>query len=193
MTGIKQEPGHGTASHGWTLFILAGGKSQRMGRDKSRIRINGVSLLTRVKQVAVSCGQPVKTIRTDAITNCGPLSGLYTGLSRARTRWCLFLGCDMPLISRLTLTEIMAETERLARPVFTETEHGFGFPLTLGPEHASVIQLLIGSGRRSVFSAAERVNPAAFKLPENRRHEHFNANTPEELRQLAGILSRRDA
>ncbi len=175
----------------WTIFILAGGNSRRMGRDKSRIRINGVSLLNRVKLTAASTGHPVKTIRTDVIENCGPLSGIFTGLLRARTRWCLFLGCDMPLISGATLNEIIAQTEREARPVFTETEHGFGFPLSILPAQTERIKALIDEGKRSMFQAARALCPVAHRVPQNRETELLNANTPEELQQLLNMISSR--
>lgn len=177
----------------WTFFVLAGGKSRRMGRDKSRILINGTSLLDRVKEVARISGRPVKTIRTDAIANCGPLSGIYTGLLRARTRWCLFLGCDMPLLSRSTLDEIIQVGEREERAVFTESEHGFGFPLAVSTEQITAVKSVINDGHRSLFKLAKALKPLAFRLEKNREHELFNANNPEDLAQLTEALKSLDS
>jgi molybdopterin-guanine dinucleotide biosynthesis protein A len=175
----------------WTIFILAGGMSRRMGRDKSRIRLNGVSLLNLVKQAAISTGHPAKTIRTDIIENCGPLSGIYTGLLRARTPWRLFLSCDMPLLNGATLKEIIAQTERESRPVFTETEHGFGFPLSISTDQTEQIKALIDEGKRSIFQAARALDPSAYKISGARKTELLNVNTPEELQQLLDTINAR--
>lgn len=182
----------GAAVHTWTVFILAGGRSRRMGRDKSRIQINGATLLDRVKKIAGSRGYPVNTIRTDAVANCGPLSGIYTGLLRAKTPWCLFLGCDMPLISCETLDEIVSKTEQSSNSVFTQSEHGFGFPLSISRDSSDSIRTLMREGKRSIFSAAKVLRANSFQLPKHRHKELFNTNTPEELQQLVSVIKSRE-
>src|SRR5262245_53027899 len=60
--------------------ILAGGRSSRMGRDKSRLRVGRRTMLTHAKQAAQALGLPVRVIRRDIVPRCGPLGGVLTAL-----------------------------------------------------------------------------------------------------------------
>ena len=95
-----------------TGFVLAGGASRRMGRDKASLAWGNETLLTRqirllgavcrsvmvVGAVEGSNGQGVRAVK-DFIPGCGPLGGIYTGLLQTRTEYNLFLGCDTPFIT----------------------------------------------------------------------------------------------
>lgn len=96
-----------------TGFVLAGGASRRMGRAKSGLILEGRTMLARqasllgrvASRAAVAGFQPDDTIELgvglypDLVPGCGPLGGIYTGLSHTRTEYNLFLGCDMPFVS----------------------------------------------------------------------------------------------
>lgn len=89
------------------IFILAGGLSTRMGRDKSRIRLGSRTLLGHVRQTAEKTGLRVRVIRRDAVPRCGPMGGIYTALQRSSADCLLFLACDMPFISTELLGSIL--------------------------------------------------------------------------------------
>src|SRR5271163_1224329 len=90
-------------------YVLAGGRSTRMGRDKALLPLGDSTLLDHVAQCVrqaagnvtiigppdryASLGYPVTA---DLVTNCGPLGGLYTALSITETDWNLMVACDMP-------------------------------------------------------------------------------------------------
>jgi molybdopterin-guanine dinucleotide biosynthesis protein A len=92
-------------------FVLAGGESRRMGRDKGLLPYLGEPLagfLARtVSQVTDSVhiiadpsryghlGYPVVP---DAVAPCGPAGGIYTALLQNRAEWNLVVACDMPQI-----------------------------------------------------------------------------------------------
>ena len=176
----------------WTICVLAGGQSKRMGRDKSRIQIRGRSLLQRVKSIAQSVCEDVLTVRSDAVPNCGPLSGILTGLQRARTPWCLFVGCDMPLISRQSLADVISKAECSQFATFVKTDRGIGFPFALHTNEATRIERMIADGQRSLRELAAELKPIHIELPESRRHELFNANTPEDLKRLRELINSRE-
>ncbi|HMO65551.1 MAG TPA: NTP transferase domain-containing protein, partial [Verrucomicrobiota bacterium] len=79
-------------------FILAGGRSRRMGRDKARARLGGRTLLAWVRAACREAGLPVRVIRRDAVPACGPAGGVVTGLRSARAEAVVFLACDQPFI-----------------------------------------------------------------------------------------------
>ena len=98
-----------------TGYILAGGQSSRMGRDKALLPIGSQTLIELVMKriqplvdrVAVighprnvqPLGELLKQkVLTDLKPGCGPLMGIYTGLMQTETALNLFLPCDMPWV-----------------------------------------------------------------------------------------------
>lgn len=93
-------------------FVLAGGCSRRMGRDKAYLKFNGEPLLLRtvkllepyLNSVTVlgprgryeSLGVPVLP---DRWPGQGPLGALLTGLESSANGWNIFLACDLPLLN----------------------------------------------------------------------------------------------
>lgn len=99
-----------------TAIILAGGDSQRMGRDKAGLVLGGQTLL---QQVAAAMGKvfpevivSVRRLRPDINLPqvcdvqadegmpavAGPLAGLVSGLGRITTPWAYVVACDMPFV-----------------------------------------------------------------------------------------------
>lgn len=108
-----------------TGIILAGGRSQRLGRDKAKEEIGGVPILHRAvsalaavsREVIVVGGDPgsapeeIGKIRvrfvSDAIPDRGPLGGLYSGLSAAAYPYAWMVACDMPFLNPSLLRLLM--------------------------------------------------------------------------------------
>lgn len=98
-------------------FILAGGESRRMGRDKARLVLGGKTFLERIvaelAPVVVSVGivgsfrdddfavngRPLQVV-PDVFERWGALGGLHAALSATRTDWALIVACDMPFVTR---------------------------------------------------------------------------------------------
>ena len=113
MTGDK-EPVPCHVSH-VTGYILAGGRSSRMGRDKALLPVGSRTLIELVMdrlQPLVDhvevIGQPrnvqsleerlKRKVLTDITPGRGPLMGVYTGLMQTETALNVFLPCDMPWV-----------------------------------------------------------------------------------------------
>jgi molybdopterin-guanine dinucleotide biosynthesis protein A len=105
-------------------FVLVGGKSSRMGRDKALLPFQGSTLLEHIAlHVAAAAGsvtligEPDKYRRlgfpvlTDNLTGAGPLSGIQTALSASRAEWNLIVACDMPELSSEFLTSLLEFAE----------------------------------------------------------------------------------
>jgi len=93
-------------------FVLAGGESRRMGRDKALLLYHGqplaASLAQTVSQLTDSVhiiGDPTRYGRlgypviADAVAARGPAGGIYTALLRNETEWNVIVACDMPRIT----------------------------------------------------------------------------------------------
>ena len=94
-------------------FVVAGGLSTRMGRDKARLAWQGTTLLDHAiarlaavcRDVRILCG-PVpryedrgRPLVVDGIPDGGPLAGLAAGLASAGDAAGLYLGVDLPLVT----------------------------------------------------------------------------------------------
>jgi molybdopterin-guanine dinucleotide biosynthesis protein A len=93
--------------------ILAGGRSSRMGTDKSLLKFGGTFLIERAANVMRNVFAPVVVAsdRTDAYAfldlpilpdikkNCGPLGGIHSAFVQTKAQLLFVLACDMPFVS----------------------------------------------------------------------------------------------
>jgi len=99
-----------------TAFVLAGGKSTRMGKDKAALSFGGKTLLATALAAARAVtpevfivGSPERysghgATLADIFPGCGPLGGIHTALSHAKTEFNLILAVDTPFISEALLS-----------------------------------------------------------------------------------------
>jgi molybdopterin-guanine dinucleotide biosynthesis protein A len=92
-------------------FIIAGGKSSRMGQDKAFLVLEGKTLIDHAIAQAKSIAEevfivgPAATfsaygrIVKDIFPGCGPLGGIHAALRRSRSEYSLVLPLDMPLVT----------------------------------------------------------------------------------------------
>jgi molybdopterin-guanine dinucleotide biosynthesis protein A len=101
-------------------FVLVGGRSTRMGRDKAWLPFRGMALAAHVASVVAEAagsvaliGDPEKygglgfSVEPDHVRGCGPMGGLYTALSVTVADWNLVVACDMPGITVQTLNHLL--------------------------------------------------------------------------------------
>lgn len=91
-------------------FVLAGGRSTRMGQDKALLPLNGVPLIQRAvrklrkltSQVCILGSRPELSpfapLVPDLRERCGPLGGMEAALSHTSCDWSLVLPVDMPFL-----------------------------------------------------------------------------------------------
>ncbi len=124
-------------------FVLVGGRSRRMGRDKALLPWHSGVLVQDVaaKVAEVSgtvdlVGNPDRYAHlgfnclTDLRPGLGPLSGLETALHSGRAEYNLVLACDMPDVSAEHLTHLLRTAQQTdAKCVVTQDEAGRIHPL----------------------------------------------------------------
>jgi molybdopterin-guanine dinucleotide biosynthesis protein A len=117
-------------------IVLAGGQSQRLGRDKCLIELGSEDFVVRTSAlIAPFCSQTWIVGRDasrhglnmpwtlDDYPGKGPLGGILTGLSRARGQACLVLACDLPFMDAATLDELVrCREKRAGKTVMTTFE-----------------------------------------------------------------------
>jgi molybdenum cofactor guanylyltransferase len=92
-------------------FILAGGKSSRMGSDKAFVTFDGKTLLARALDLACSLTADVcivgdrakfgafAPVVEDIFPGCGPLSGIHAALGSSSADLNLIVAVDMPFVT----------------------------------------------------------------------------------------------
>jgi len=103
-------------------FVLTGGESRRMGRNKALLEIGGRPMALRmvelmrplVAEVAL-VGAPERyghlgvPVLADCEAGCGPLAGIVTALRATRVDWNLILACDLPFLEASFLEMLLSE------------------------------------------------------------------------------------
>ncbi len=175
-------------------FVLAGGSSSRMGRDKALLALGGRTLLEHVAaQVRTAAGSVTVVgppqrygrlglaVVPDVIAGCGPLGGILTALTRSPAEWNLIVACDLPGVTSARLRHLLDAAER--------TDADSLMPLGAGhrPEPLCAVwrrtclpavQRAIAEGRYKVTDALSGLQIAFFPVAE--RGWLVNVNTPED-------------
>lgn len=185
-------------------LVLAGGQSQRMGRDKGGIAWHGkeqryymADLLKEVcKEVYISCRpeqQPeinnsYKTL-PDTFTGLGPYGAILSAFREQPEAAWLVVACDLPLLDLLTLQQLTEQRNSAAIATTFESPHdGFPEPLITiwEPKSYPVLLSFLSQGytcprkvlRNSHISLLKPQHPNAL----------LNVNTPEELEQAKQLM-----
>jgi molybdenum cofactor guanylyltransferase len=184
-------------------FVLAGGASSRMGRNKAFLMLGDRTLIeivaSAVREAAGNVtiigppeiyshfGFPVIPDRTEgAGPPAGPLVGIFTALSQTAVAWNLMVACDMPRVTPMLLLRILREAE--AHPgagvILPESAAGFVEPLCAA-YHKRVfpeISRALAAGTRKVTDALPRESIHYLRMSD----EGFqNINTPDEWRRAS--------
>lgn len=156
-------------------YVLAGGRSSRMGQDKAAMRLGGATLLELavaklrpVCQEVVVVGPGVEGVRSilDAHPGCGPVGGIEAALADCCGDWAAFLPVDMPLLPGGLLRAMVGVWRRDAgegaRVCFAVTE-GRVQPL-ISMVHRAVLPWIRGALERGEFRVRPVLERAAAEL-----------------------------
>lgn len=128
-----------------TAIILAGGDSQRMGRDKANLLLGEQTLLQRLiatmqqifPHVFISVRQPRHEIDLPQVCDeqanegmtmgAGPLAGLVASLGQVTTPWAFVVACDMPFVAP-AMIELLSQY-RARHQAVVPVVHGYPQPL----------------------------------------------------------------
>jgi molybdopterin-guanine dinucleotide biosynthesis protein A len=159
-------------------YVLAGGKSSRMGRDKALIELAGSPLLRHaVKKLQRVCmdvrvlgANPAFTayapIVPDLHPDCGPLGGIEAALIHSVFDWNLFLPVDMPFLPSAFLHNWVHQTlmdEKVGARLAMFSVDGVPQP-TLAMVHRDVIPFVTSAVERREFKLYPVLEQAGSEL-----------------------------
>ncbi|MFW6005958.1 MAG: molybdenum cofactor guanylyltransferase [Candidatus Bipolaricaulota bacterium] len=126
-----------------SIAILCGGKSSRLGKDKTRIKVDGTPLYKVIwkklegraneifLQVNPEDDYDLPT-RTDLLPEKGPLGAIYSALTHASNEWLFISACDLPNLDPRIIDELSAtlgEAEKTPDAVIPRWDNGYYEPL----------------------------------------------------------------
>ena len=190
-----------------TAAVLAGGRSMRMGVDKTLLPVDGETLLARVvevvsevcdhtivvtnrpEQIAEAGLGPGTAVLCDEVPNQGPLGGLVTVLREAPDDWVLAVAADVPYLEPDVIRALWDAREG-AQVVVTVTEHGVEPLLALYHRDClPAARRVLDSGRRRLVAMFPDLKVVELPLEALREADPslrslVNVNTPEDLAEV---------
>lgn len=179
-------------------FILAGGKSERMGRPKGLLPFAGKPLVRHLAQLLEVTGEPAVIIGPpgdygglglrvipDDRRDAGPLGGIATALRVSDCAWNLIVGCDLPFLTTDWLEHLIQRaTDSPADAVLPLNEQGLEplcamYRKRIEPD----LTAALSRGVRKITDGLakltiETIAPAEWKRFDPRGRLFKNINTP---------------
>lgn len=208
---------HGPNMTQMDSFILIGGRSTRLGRDKASVELGGETLTERaIANVRVGLSPPRITLvagsstqfAIDALTTDvpfifdlyegrGPLGGIQAALAYSQTPWIFVLACDYPFVSPELMGLLAAKIDDKFGAVVPQQSDGHLQPLCAFYKVAtgqSIVEEILQRPRVSppMHEVVTQLGPRIVKFDEysnlaGSREFFVNINTAEDLESAKGL------
>ena len=185
-----------------TGIVLAGGRSSRMGEDKSLMKLHGKTLVEYsidalrplCDKVIISSNNPNYAftgceVWPDELPEQAPIIGIYSCLKRSETEVNIILSCDIPLMSASMIGFLIAKSAAFDITVPIH-ENGQIEPLC-GVYKKSSLEILkefidVKNFRLNecIRSASHQLIPVDAQIPCNTPNLFLNINTPSDFGYL---------
>jgi len=167
-------------------FVLAGGRSSRMGTDKALVAFHGQPLVVHALGILREAGLSASIagsrsalsayapVVEDAESGLGPLGGICAAMASTAARWTVFVPVDLPLLPASLVRYLVNNARLTGRAITIASVDGFSetFPAVLERAVLPGLQSELDAGRGGCFSAfqaaaavrGEAVNVLAAEL-----------------------------
>lgn len=187
--------------------ILAGGKSQRMGRSKPFVELGGRPLISWVldslrpvcREVFIVADRTepfdrlgYRVVR-DCIADCGPMGGIYTALSSTSEREVFVTACDTPFLKPEVVRYLASQVEgyEIVVPQLPEGLH----PLQAVYTRSCLPRMheFLMTGRLSLIDFIQEcivrlVSDQEIRSFDPKGMSFLNINTPKDLERAIMLL-----
>jgi len=152
-------------------FVLAGGRSSRMGSDKALALFGGIPLVQIALEAFAEAGIPARIAGArsdlsefgaqlpDLSPESGPLGGIHAALSASSAEWNVFLPVDLPLMPPSLLMSLLGRAQLTRLPVTAATLNGRlePFPVVLHASALPAIAERLTAGQTACHRAWETI------------------------------------
>ena len=164
----------------FTVAVLIGGDSSRMGADKATFEVDGVSMANRVANAAREAGAAQVLIiggtqakakslvgdwKKDSFPGEGPLGGVITALKHADHDSVVVLSCDMPFITSAVIQSLVRGLEDAQATVGRTDRLNWLCAAWSKTECFATLQTVWKRNERAVHRAAVLLDVAEIPVP----------------------------
>ncbi|MDY7095845.1 MAG: molybdenum cofactor guanylyltransferase [Acidobacteriota bacterium] len=190
--------------------VLAGGASRRLGRDKTRLEIDGETLVARAaRKLTAVCsrvlvadgGRGLLTVPVPSIADgpgAGPVAGILGAARACPGEALLVLACDLPLVPVALLEALVLAPKEAdwALPFSLRHEELRPEPLCAryGPRAVVALSARVARGELALHPLAEepgleihRFEPEELRAWGNPAHLLLNVNRPRDVEDLESL------
>ena len=187
-----------------TAYILAGGKSSRLGTDKGLYLLNGKPII----EYVISQLKPVVTnivivtnnkeyeqfgyeIIADNIADNGPSGGIHAALKHTGTNQNFIVSCDMPFITSDSILFMINNS--MGYQITVPVNNGKFEPLfaVFSKECFTKWEEIINNGTKKMMDIINQFNTLKVNIDNNPlfpKSLFLNINTPEDLQKAVDKL-----
>ena len=190
--------------------VLAGGKSQRFGQDKSQVKLQNKLLINYIlkeivdefEETLIIANKPIKFMQSENITltkdfkiGLGPLGGVLTAMKWIKAndkkyRWISTFPSDTPFFTKKELKYFYENIKKNEGKLFfiknKETRHNIFGLWSL--ELMEQLESDLLKGDRKVEQWANSVGVSTVNIEYQNINPFFNINTKEDLEKANNIL-----
>ncbi len=172
-----------------SAIILAGGKSRRMGENKSLMDYNGVPMIEHIynqltgkfNEIFIGSNDidsyqflNLKIVK-DQKENCGPLMGIMSSVAESANDLNFVVACDIPQIKISFLEEMFDQTN----------DYDIVMPVTNGDKYETLFAIyrksiikpaqgILDCGKRRIIELFKYVNVKFIEMPKNDWYANIN-------------------
>jgi molybdopterin-guanine dinucleotide biosynthesis protein A len=186
--------------------VLAGGRSRRMGFDKTEVLLEVGTLLEHAVRRLLPLADRVLLVgrraddlrlgpiegHEDAYPEAGPLGGIATALCLARPRPCLIIPCDMPMLTTDLLGGLLAAHDSSVDCTLAVNPTTGRWEPLVGVYEACCLapfQQAIADRRLAIWRTLERLRVRRLSIPAAQADQFINLNTPDDLARWGQVGS----
>lgn len=185
----------------FSIALMAGGQSTRMGTDKGLLPFMGRPMALYILDQVANLSEDIfivsnkpddyrqiaGNIHPDKITGIGALGGIHAALTYAHYGLCLVLACDMPFISKDLIGYLVERTEGVDAVIPDLGDNKLEpFRALYRQTCLPAVEAAIEAGQRKAVSflpqvKARYINKAELERLNPSLDTFLNINTPEDV------------
>lgn len=186
-----------------SAYILAGGKSSRMGTDKGLLTLEDKPMVEWIADVLKPLFSTIYILTShpgyqylglemlpDTYQNSGPAAGIETMLRHTQSNLNFLVSCDTPFITKEAISYLMEHA--IYHEITIAGFHGKWHPL-MGVYHRNIHknwEQLLKAGNLKIIELIQHFKLNVINtegLPEFTEKMFYNLNTPEDIERIKSM------
>lgn len=185
-----------------SIAVLAGGKSRRMGQNKSFVLLNGRPMIEHILDQLATLALPTFIVTNepeayaryevplvpDIVRDRGALGGIYTALRWSSTSCVLCAACDMPFLNSVLLRQLIEHQTGYDAVVARLSGIWQVFPGVYSHACLPILEASLRAGKLQLQAILNTLQICPLEIDEVQLYDPLlqsfvNLNTPNELAQ----------